>query len=371
MEVFLAVSLPCKRGAEYRGRRSELVDQWGEQGNHWNYLECYKQQQETCWGHVNEDMTRWKRGTWGQFPVWGNKSCFHVLATAYHLNTAYHGLDWFCLLPFSCPLSLPWAKTLGLSFATAEQDSPTPIENRFILGEDLASYLITEIGTRVIAFLKGPLITESEAARVTRAAENWCLRKVIWGFPGILFSAVFVPNEDSECSRESSSKACSGVSQQKDISWRKEKLQKTVKLLKKIEQSESPLKPTAFWCAAKTAVWNGAEIFPQQVSGQCKYKFQLRSTFCWRRTLHPVCSLLAVCAFPSPLHWSREQWSVTATTDTQHLHKPPGNMQHVFENQSGQEQQRRGRGQGKGSHSKEARLLWNNQQPELVMEKLE
>lgn len=65
---------------------------------------------------------------------------------------AYHGLGWFCLLPFSCSLSLPQAKTLGFSLATAEQDSLTPIENRFILGEDLASYLVTEIGTRATAF---------------------------------------------------------------------------------------------------------------------------------------------------------------------------------------------------------------------------
>lgn len=77
---------------------------------------------------------------------------FSCLSHSLSPERAYHGLDCFCLLPFSCPLSLPWAKTLGLSLATAEQDSLTPVENRFILGEDLASYLVTEIGTRAIAF---------------------------------------------------------------------------------------------------------------------------------------------------------------------------------------------------------------------------
>lgn len=202
---------------------------------------------------------------------------------------------------------------------------------------------------------------------MTRAAENWCLRKAIWGFPGILFSAVFVPNEDSKCSWESSSKACSGVSQLKDISWRKEKLQKTVKLLKKIEQSESPLKPTAFWCAAGTAGWNGAEIFPQQFSGQCKYNFQLQSTFGQRRALHPVCSLPAVCTLP-PHSTSPGSSDQSLVSDIQHLYKPPGNVQQVSENQNDQEQQGRCRGQGKSNHSKEARLSWSNQQPELVMD---
>lgn len=78
---------------------------------------------------------------------------FSCLSHGLSPEHAYHGLDWFCLLPLSsCPLSLLWAKTLGLSLATAEQDSLTPIGNRFILGEDLASYLVTEIGTRAIAF---------------------------------------------------------------------------------------------------------------------------------------------------------------------------------------------------------------------------
>lgn len=136
---------------------------------------------------------------------------FSCLSHSLSPEHAYHSWDWFCLLSSRCPLSLPWAKTLGLSLATAEQDSLTSIENRFILGEDLASYLVTEIGTRAIAFKRITYYWQSD-----RAAENWCLRKAIWGFPGILFSAVFVPNEDSKCSWESSSKACSGVSQQKE-----------------------------------------------------------------------------------------------------------------------------------------------------------
>lgn len=76
------------------------------------------------------------------------------LCLRHSLSPEHACLDWFCLLPFSCPSSLPWAKTLGLSLATAEQVSLTPVENRFILGEDLASYLATEIGTRAIAFKK-------------------------------------------------------------------------------------------------------------------------------------------------------------------------------------------------------------------------
>lgn len=146
----------------------------------------------------------------------------------------------------------------------------------------------------------------------------------------------------------------------KTLAEERKKLQKTVKLLKKIEQSQSPLKPTAFWCAAETASWNGAEIFPQQFSGQCKYNFELWSTFYWRRALCPVCSLPAVHTLPPHSNQSGEQRSVPGITDTPHLHKPPGNMQHVFENQN---DQRRCRGQDKSNHSKEARLWWGIQQP--------
>lgn len=111
----------------------------------WNVI---KSNRKPVGGLLNEDTIRRKTSIWGQFHILENKSCFHVSTAAYHLNTHHHGLDcFFYCHPFSCSLALPWAKTLGLSFGTAEQDFLTAVENRFIPGKDLAYYPVTETGT--------------------------------------------------------------------------------------------------------------------------------------------------------------------------------------------------------------------------------
>lgn len=163
--VYQLLYISCLQSGEHGGVSSclylarEVLNAEGEELSWWNSGESTEISQNVIKSNrkpvealANEVMTRWKRSSWGHFHILGNKSCFHVLATACHLNMHVMVLIGSDTASFSCPLSLLWAKTSDLSLAKAEQDSLTPIENRFILGEDLASYLVTEIGTRAIAF---------------------------------------------------------------------------------------------------------------------------------------------------------------------------------------------------------------------------
>lgn len=132
----------------------------GRAGKQVKLARIIKSNRKPVWRLVNEDMIRWKRGSWGQFHILENILCFYLSTTAYHLNTHHHDLDCFIYChPFSCFSSLPWAKTLGLSLGTAEQDFITPVENRFILGKDLPSHLATETETsKTHSFWKDQLI---------------------------------------------------------------------------------------------------------------------------------------------------------------------------------------------------------------------